>query len=429
MIDIKGLSALVQEANELTSKNTLTRNEERRFAFLQTAIAAVKAGASLQDVQLAQLNEVEERNGLRVTTLGNGTPRETRAKAAFMRKLLSMADGEGTREMRASNEAEGSIIAQLGTYNGSGGSLVPTDFAGRVFAAMKQHDFLYDPDKCTVINTTNASPFPIPVYDDTQNEGAQVGEAQNLAQGSQTNLGNPGHVLLGSFSFRTPIHYMTQEIYQDAGDAAMGNAYDLFAQFSGDRLARVISQKLVSGTGPSGTSIVGLIPALQAAGVTGTVAIGSSGNTGGDETGVNSIGSADIAALYFSVDAAYRSSPKCGFAMNDNSLAYLAKIVTKMGLPLVDFSNGVARIMGKPVYVSPTIPTIGSSAITVLFGAFDYWNTRLVSDESTRIQVFRETRVEQGLVGLQAFVRADGVLAWNSSNTASAPINYLIQHS
>ena len=88
-IDIQALSAFVAEANVLTSKERLTRQEETRFAFLQTAIAAVKAGASVQDVQLAQLNEIEERNGMRRTTLGNGTPLEVRAKSAFLKKMFS----------------------------------------------------------------------------------------------------------------------------------------------------------------------------------------------------------------------------------------------------------------------------------------------------------------------------------------------------
>src|ERR1700743_3573973 len=112
MIDLKALSALVQEANDLTSKSTLTKHEERRFAFLQTAIAAVKAGASLQDVQLAQLNEVEQRNGFRPTSLNEGTPAEVRAKALFMRTMFKVED---SREIRT--ETEGApMLAQIGTY-------------------------------------------------------------------------------------------------------------------------------------------------------------------------------------------------------------------------------------------------------------------------------------------------------------------------
>jgi HK97 family phage major capsid protein len=426
--NIVELTTLTQEASVLASKTRLTKEEQRRFHWLTgTAIPAVKAGATLADVTEHELNIVEARNGFRLTKIQRRNGRQY-AKSLFMQKLADLPTRHDSRELRASNEAEGAVLAQLGTYSGLG-YYVPTDFAGKVFATMAQHDPLYDEDSCTVINSTNAKPYPIPVYDDLSNEAVQVSEAQNLAQGTQVNLGNPGHVLLGSYSFRTPIHYMSMEVFQDAGDQAMGSAYDLFAQFAGDRLARAIGQKLVSGGGPAGTTITGIIPALQAAGVNGVVAAGSSGNDGSAATGANSIGSADIAALYFSVNAAYRASPKCSFMMADSTLAYLAKIVTKMGLPLVNFEDGVARIMGKPVKVSPSVPAIGSDAITVLFGDFSYWNTRLVSDDSSRIQVFKETRVEQGLVGLQYFLRADGILAFNSPNVANAPINYLIQHS
>jgi HK97 family phage major capsid protein len=428
MIDVKALSALVQEANELTNLPTLSKQQERRFAFLQTGIAAIKAGATLEQIQEIELNEVEARNGFRRTTLADSTPRETRAKAAFMRKLFSMEDRHDTRELRATSETEGALISQLGTYTGLG-NFVPTDFSSRVFAAMKQYDFLYDPDKCTVINSTNANPYPIPVEDDTLTNAVQASEAQTLAQGAQTNLGNPGHVLLGAYSFRTPIQYYSAEVYTDAGDQASAGAYELFAQMTAGRLARGIGAKLINGTGPAGTTITGIIPALQAAGVNGVVAAGSGSNTGNADSAVTTVGSVDIANLFFSVNAAYRQSPKCAFAMNDATLQYLCKIVDKQGHPIVNLSTGFPLLMGKPVYVSPSIPTMSSSAISILFGAFDYWCTRLVSDDSTRIQVYRETRVEQGLVGLQAFVRADGILSWNSSNAASAPISYLIQHS
>jgi HK97 family phage major capsid protein len=426
--NIVELTTLTQEASVLASKTRLTKEEQRRFHWLTgTAIPAVKAGATLADVTEHELNVVEARNGFRLTKIQRRNAREY-AKSLFIQKLADLPTRHDSRELRASNEAEGAVLAQLGTYSGLG-YYVPTDFAGKVFATMAQHDPLYDEDSCTVINSTNAKPYPIPVYDDLSNEAVQVNEAQNLAQGTQVNLGNPGHVLLGSYSFRTPIHYLSMEVFQDAGDQAMGSAYDLFAQFAGDRLARAIGQRLVTGTGPAGTTITGIIPALQAAGVSGVVATGSSGNTGGAETGDNSIGSVDIANLYFSVNAAYRNSRKCAFMMADSTLQFLAKIVTKQGLPLVNFEDGVAHIMGKPVKVSPSVPAIGSDAITVLFGDFSYWNTRLVSDDSSRIQVFKETRVEQGLVGLQYFLRADGILAFNSPTAANTPINYLIQHS
>jgi HK97 family phage major capsid protein len=418
-IDIQALSAFVAEANTLTSKERLTRQEETRFAFLQTAIAAVKAGASVQDVQLAQLNELEERGGFRRTTLENSAQREIRAKAQFL-KLMSTA--KDSRELRTA-ETEGSVISQIGTFS-SLGHFVPTGFSKQTFAAMAQHDALFDADKCTVIYSDDAKPYPIPVFDDLSNEAVQITEAQTQATGSQVDLGNPGHVLLGAYSYITPVHYFSQEVYQDAGDGAGAGAYDLFARFAGDRMARGIGKVLVTGGGT--TTTLGLIPALQAAGVNGTVASGSAGNTGGVETGATSIGSADVAELYFSVNAAYRQSPKAAFMCADSTLQYLCKIVDKMGHPIVNLSTGLPLLMGKPVHVSPSVPALGSSNICMLFGDLSFWNTRLVGGY---VQTFKETRVEQGLVGLQYVMRADGVLAFNSPTAANSPISFLQNHS
>jgi HK97 family phage major capsid protein len=419
--NIVELTLLTQEASELANKATLTKAEERKLQFLTgTAIPAVKAGATLQEVQLEELNKVERRNGLRLTRLDNGTSLEVRAKSLFLKKMFSGV--EDSREIRT-GEAEGSILSQIGTYTGLG-NFVPTGFSRQTFATMAQHDALFDDDACTVIHSTDAKPYPIPVFDDLSNEAVQVNEAQTQALGSQVNVGNPGHVVLGAYSYITPVHYFSLEVYQDAGDGAGAGAYDLFAKFAGDRMARGIGAKMVTGNG-SGTTL-GLIPALQAAGVNGVVAAGSSGNTGGAETGTTSIGSADIAALYFSVNAAYRQSPKCAFMCADSTLAYLAKIVTKQGIPLVNFEDGVARIMGKVVRVSPSVPALGSSNICMLFGDMSYWNTRLVGGY---VQTFKETRAEQGLVGLQYVMRADGVLAFNSPNVATTPISFLQNHS
>lgn len=419
-IDIQALSAFVAEANVLTSKERLTRQEETRFAFLQTAIAAVKAGASVQDVQLAQLNEIEERVGFRRTTLENSAQMEVRAKALFLKTIRKYNNSSEIR----TGEVEGApMLAQIGTYTGLG-NFVPTGFSKQTFATMAQHDPLFDADKCTVIYSDDAKPWPIPVFDDLSNEAVQINEAQTQAIGSQVDLGNPGHVKIGAYSYITPVHYFSQEVYQDAGDGAAAGAYDLFARFAGDRMARGIGKVLVGGAGT--TTTLGLIPALQAAGVSGTVASGSAGNTGGAETGATSIGSADIAELYFSVNAAYRSSPKCAFMCADSTLQYLCKIVDKQGHPIVNLSTGLPLLMGKPVHVSPSVPALGSSNICVLFGDLSYWNTRLVGGY---VQTFKEARVEQGLVGLQYVMRADGVLAFTSPTAANSPISFLQNHS
>jgi HK97 family phage major capsid protein len=337
-----------------------------------------------------------------------------------MQKLRTVKD---SREIEfRTNESEGNLLNAIGTYNTAGGVFVPTAFLADVSAAMKATDPFFDPNVVTVINSTNAQPMEIGTYDDVANNAVQINEAGDTT-GSQVNLGTPSGVKLGAYSFRTPIHKMSMEIFNDL-EASYG-AYELFAKFAGERMARGISKKMVTGTG-GGTTVNGILTALAALSVVGVTATGSKSNTGGSETGATTIGSADIAALYFNVAEPYRHSPKCVWMMNDNTLQYLAAIVTIQGLPLVKMSEGLPTIMGRRVCVSPSLPNMAHSATPVLFGDFSYWKTRLVSDDLTRIRVLTEAvgLVENGLIGLQYFQRADGVLAFTGA-AADSPISMI----
>jgi HK97 family phage major capsid protein len=178
-----------------------------------------------------------------------------------------------------------------------------------------------------------------------------------------------------------------------------------------------------------------LINSLVASGVSPIIATGSSANTGNSDSATSTIGSADIANLYYSVNEAYRSSPKCCWLVNDTTLGYLASLVTKFGLPLVNWFEGQAFILGKPVRVTPSMPNMSNSAVSVIFGALDYWITNIVTGEqngfqSQYIQKYTEapSLVDNGMFGLRAFLRAGGALASNDPGSPS-PLNYIIQHS
>jgi HK97 family phage major capsid protein len=225
--------------------------------------------------------------------------------------------------------------------------------------------------------------------------------------------------------WRSPLSQFSLELFQDAGnDDDVASAMSVFAEFAASRCARGIGQALVTGSG-SGTTL-GLIPSLISAGVSGVVAAGSSANDGGSGTGANSIGSQDLARLYFSVAEPYRYSPKCAWILNDTTALFLSKQLDKQGRPLISLDGpGPVTLLGKRVLISPSMASIGSEAITITFGDMSYWNTRLTGG---RIQVFKETYVERGIVALQYYLRADGCLAF-AGDPNNSPINYLIQHS
>lgn len=210
------------------------------------------------------------------------------------------------------------------------------------------------------------------------------------------------------------------EAMQDV-DAANG-VIQLFKQFAADRVSRGASKLLLKGSGTN--EPLGLIAALMGAGVTPITAQGNSIN-GASGTGLNSIGSSDLASLLYSVDEAYRNDSRCVWLMNDDTRTFLATQVDKNGRPLLNWQGGEAWILGYPVRTSPSMDSIGSGKVPVLFGNLGYWCTRCVMD-NTKIQLVKETvgLVEQGEMGLRLWTRYDGALLYTDAGSP-APMNYL----
>jgi len=416
MIDTKGLALLMNELNTLSFKNRLTQQEQRRHGVLLSQISLLKTGeVTLADLDQQMLDKVSREAGLPSSVISKS---ETRMKAEAWQALLLNG------EKRYTNETQGSILARIGTYSGLG-YFVPTEFIQQTYTAMAAHDALFDDNAVSVLNSKNGRVTEIPTYGDIENVASIMGEAAD-GSSSAANISAPGHATSGVYSFRSPMWRVPMEVVQDV--EAMGGAVELFKAFAADRIVRGASQYLVNGTG-SGQPL-GLIPALTAAGVTPVSAVGSSDNTGGSETGTNSIGSQDIAKLYYNTNSAYRNAPKAAFFMNDSTLVYLAQLVNKMGNPLVQWQGSEAFIYGKPVRVCPSMDSIGASKYPVVFGDGAYWLTRKVQDDETYMKVFTETPglAEQGVVGLRVFARVGGCLLWNDSGSP-APFSLLQNHS
>jgi HK97 family phage major capsid protein len=422
-IDTKGLALLIAEANALTNKRDWTKQDERRNAYLLSAISAVKAGATLADIDNLQLDEANASfRAAGLPEVRHQNVSETRAKAEAWQMLLKLES-----EKRTANETQGSIIARIGTYSGLG-QFVPTEFIQETYAAMAAHDAFLDEDAVSMLNSTNGRVTEIPTYGDIENVAQVVGESADSSS-SEANISAPGKADSVVYSYRSPLWRVPIEAMQDV--EAMGNAVNMFKAFAADRIARGAARDLVNGNG-SGKPL-GIVPALLAAGVTPVTAAGSAGNTGGSEDGTNSIGSKDIADLYYSVNEAYRSQPKCAFFMNDSTRTYLASLVTKMGLPLVEWDGPEAFIYGKPVRISPSMQGIGAGNTPIVFGDGAYWLSRNVVDNSGEaedyVQLVKEAAglIEKGLVGLRMFCRWGGSLLYTDSGSP-APFALLTNH-
>jgi HK97 family phage major capsid protein len=408
-IDFVSLNEHLQEYAELSEKPRLSKDEQRRCAYLQTAISALKAGATMEQVDEARKNGIASKYGLQVESKASDREIEARGWKALIEE----------RTM-----TEGSPLARLGSYSALG-FFVPTEFFPQVFSAMAAADCLLDEDACTVIKTNNGRVTTVPTLGDIENIATPIDEA---AAQTSTNIYSTNQVVLSSWGYKTPRMQFSREVFQDVDETI--NAIKLFTSVSASRLARGIAKHLVTGTGSSQPQ--GLVTSLSALGVPYVTASGSAETTGGSETGANSVGISDIYAMLDNIDQAYLDSPKAAFFMNRRTLNKLSAIVNKFGdaANLVQWVGGIPYIMGVRVRIAPSLDNIGASATPILLGDGQYWITRLVNSENAGIRVYSEATglAENGCVGLSCFLRADGALAYTDTSSP-APFTYLRCHS
>ena len=410
-IDFIALNEHLAEYNTLSNKAKHTPEDSRRMAYLQTAISALKSGASMEQVNEARKSGIASKYGLNLDKAPTAREIEARGWQAVVTQ-------------QRDNTVEGSPIARLGSYTGLG-NFIPTEFYPQVFSAMAKADALLDEDSVTLIKTTNGRVITVPILGDISDIATVVGEAGTQ---TATPINATGHGVLTAYSYKTPRMTFSLESWQDI-DEAIGNI-NLFKQVTADRLRRGIAKDLVTGNGSSKPE--GLVTSLENAGVPFVTASGSSANTGGNETGATTLGSGDFAAALAELDQAYIDSPKCAFFMSRKTLVTVSSIVNKQGdnLNLVQWVDGQPFIYGVPVKICPSMDSIGASNVPVVLGAGEYWATRLCVDEKSGIAVYTEATglVENGMVGLSAFCRADGELLFQDLNSP-APFTYIRNHS
>jgi HK97 family phage major capsid protein len=416
-INTKDLNLVLQEGAALTSKANWNKQDEKRFAYLQTAAAAIRAGASLSEIEQEAHNERAVKAGLPTMEAVSFIKPQQELEIRGWKRLIT-----GIEEKR--DMTEGNPVNRLGTYTGLG-YFVPTGFYPEIFAAMAQHDVLFNPEDCTVIKSTNGRPISVPTAGDIENVASLISEA-----GSQTSvdIDTTGGATLGANSYSTPRFVLSMESFQDL-DASL-TAVGMFKQFAADRLARGISKDLLQANIPG--TIVGLIPSLENIGAPVVTASGSSSNDGGSNTGANSLGSIDFKNALDQLDDAYAQSSKCAWVMNRKTLNTLSNQSDKYGniVRLVQWNDGVPSIFGIRVKVSPGMQSIGASQTPVVLGDFTYWATRLVCDDMCGIAVYTNAPglAENGKVGLRTFARAHGALLYSDVGSPS-PFVLLANHS
>ena len=135
--------------------------------------------------------------------------------------------------------------------------------------------------------------------------------------------------------------------------------------------------------------------------------------TGGAETGVTSAGANisfdDVIDLYYSLRSPYRRNAV--FMMNDSTVRALRKLKNGSGDYLWQPSVTAGTpdtILNRPVYTSSYMPTVASSAKSILFGDMSYY--WIADREGRTFQRLNELYAPTGQVGFLSFERVDGKL-------------------
>jgi HK97 family phage major capsid protein len=413
------LSYLTREALALSNKSNRTKQDVQRESVLIGAMAAIKAGASLRHMQIDEANKILRKEG---------KPTIKRSRLTLEQQNQARAWQYLVREHRTdTGMTEGApMLDHIGTYAGMG-FFVPNDFYPTLYSAMAAHDVLFNEEDCTVIKTENGRVLPIPLLGDIENVARVASESSSRTIAS---ISDVNHAPLGVYTYDSTRWVVSMESVQDLQGAL--SISNLALRVFSSRLARGISKDLLIGDA-SGNQPLGLLTALSNIGVPPVTAVGSSANTGGTETGANSLGSQDFANLVADLDSAYLDSPKAAFIMNRKTLGAVNGLVDKQGHPaeIVQYVDGKPFILGIPVKVSPSMEDIGPSNIPVILGDFSYWATRLVmADDNVGLRTYREADglIENGNVGLSCFMRAGGALLYHDTGSP-APFAILRCHS
>jgi HK97 family phage major capsid protein len=406
------LQTAVIEAEQLSSR-PLNKEEQRRFQFLLAKIGLLKAGLSPSEIANAEAERLAKEAGWSHIPVP--------ASDEVEREWRDLVNGKGRvvmapvrHEVRAAEAGAQSISTSAGS---AGGYFVPIDFHARTTDSMKQYDQIFDEAYCNVLASSTGHPTTLPLFDDIAAESVQVDENTKGAAQDFT----ASSVQLEAYSFRSGIVYCSVELLQDSGIPLGALLEGAFAR----RHARGVGKKMINGSGVN--TPTGLVTAVLASGAVPVVAAGANANTGNvGDTGANSIGSDDLAALWQALNPSYRR--RAIFALNDSTYVKLMSLNDKSGRPLIQIQHDVPTIYGRPVAICPSMDTIGASKNTIVFYDPTYfYQRRIAAGSYVRRFLQNPGAVERGLVGFESWYRTDSNLA--VPNAQFPPAALLQQHS
>jgi HK97 family phage major capsid protein len=269
-----------------------------------------------------------------------------------------------------------------------GGYIVPAAFYGSLMNSVAQYTELMNRNNVFLIESENGRKLSIPEIDLSTITSALVAENVDAPP-----VANPAisSSVLSAYTYRTNPIAATFELEQDSFESIT----DVLTQAFGIGLARGIGADLVNGSGSGAPMGI-----LTAAGDSGVTAASTSVFT-----------KAELQSIYFSVNRAYRTNPKCAWLMNDTTYSNVLGLKdATTNRPLVNITEDGEKLFGKRILISPDMPTAAGSK-AILFGDLSQFKVRVLRNSvSVRRNVEAPGYAEKGLALYTAFARVDSAL-------------------
>jgi HK97 family phage major capsid protein len=385
------IGRLQSQADTLLSSRNMTGSDRKKVDYIISRITTIRQIGMSGDEVRRQLSKAhgeqfarEERN------------RETN-DLAFRMFLCKRSD----EEVRTALTGSETISYTQGPL---GGFLVPTAFANLVAEGSAQFDPLFDPRVVTVVQeqTFTLHPLQIPGWDLSTFAAANITETNQ--QNEQANPAFSGK-LLNRNTYRCSLDASFE---WEEDEAAYGRAQSAFARAFSIGFARGIGKDLVTGSGVN-----------QPQGI-----LTGAANSSVSNATAGKLVLTDLTAIYFSVNKIYRSSSKCAWLMDDTAYKYLLNAVDNSGRPLINVENGYDALLGKPIYISPSLAG-AASPITpgkIVFGDLSHFivhNSSMLVRRSYQLPGY----VENAKAKYTGLLMADSIL-FDPTNGAVPPIVY-----
>lgn len=320
--------------------------------------------------------------------------KELRKKAfeSYLRKGYSeMTPEERVNLFKVENRATG----QVSDVAGQGGYLVPESWSNDVEVALKSFGGLLN--AATILRTSDGRKINYPQINDTSEKATILGQLVAASAATKTFTS----AQLAAFTYVTDAILVSYELLRDS-------AYDinaLLVRLHAEAIARAFNEHATTGNGT--TQPQGIVTAAANSGIT---------------AAKDALTYDNLIDLKFSIDPAYRQSPKFGFMFNDATLKAIRKLTDDYGQPIWQPSNILGEpdlLLGVPYYINPDMADIGTSTKSVLAGDFSKFLVRMVQDVSVlRLQ---ERYADQLAIGFIGFQSLDARLL-----SAGSPVKYLV---